>query len=876
MPEYSQACVIGQETLPIGCYAVRPLALYSYSMIDNALLRRLPTSRSCSGEELLDRFLDYVSERKLDLYAAQEEAILELFEDRNVILNTPTGSGKSLVATALHFKSMAQGHRSVYTCPIKALVNEKFLALCRDFGPENVGIATGDATVNRNAPILCCTAEILANVALAEGADAPFRDVIMDEFHYYSDNSRGVAWQVPLLTMSKSRFLLMSATLGATALFERELTRLTGVVTTVVASVTRPVPLNFRYEEKSVLEATVMELVESKQAPVYVVHFTQNAAAQTTQNLLSQNYCNAEEKAAINEALYGVKFNSPYGKDFKKFLRHGIGLHHAGLLPKYRVLVEQLAQRGLLKIICGTDTLGVGVNVPIRTVLLTQLSKYSGSKTANLTARDFHQITGRAGRKGFDNIGFVVGMAPEHVLENARLEAKAAGDPKKFKKLVKRKPPEKFVMWTGDTFTKLQTAPPEPLVSRFQVTHSMLLQVLSRKGDGCRAMQNLISDSHETAPQKKAHRKRAWQLFRSLLERKIIEILPPSERGEGSKLRLNIDLQEDFSLNHALSLYLIDTLALLDMASPTYPLDMLTLIESILENPDIILRRQLDALKTEKMAEMKQQGIEYDERIAKLDELEYPKPQREFVYGTFATFVLQHPWVGQENIRPKSIVREMVENYVDFTGYIKLYDLERSEGVLLRHIASVHKVLAQTVPPVFKNEDVYEIEDWLAGLLRGTDSSLLDEWERLKNPDWIPADEELSTPKALEVIDITKNKREFTALIRAEIFHFIRLLAAGRYDAAAAIVPPWTEAELVQITEEYYLEHERITLDPEARNHKHTYITQDDDTGVWTIAQMLVDPEGLNDWQATFSVDKALAREEGKPTLHLISLASVV
>jgi hypothetical protein len=303
---------------------------------------------------------------------------------------------------------------------------------------------------------------------------------------------------------------------------------------------------------------------------------------------------------------------------------------------------------------------------------------------------------------------------------------------------------------------------------------------------------------------------------------------------------------------------------------------MLTLIESILENPDIILRRQLDALKTEKMAEMKQQGIEYDERIAKLDELEYPKPQREFVYGTFATFVLQHPWVGQENIRPKSIVREMVENYVDFTGYIKLYDLERSEGVLLRHIASVHKVLAQTVPPVFKNEDVYEIEDWLAGLLRGTDSSLLDEWERLKNPDWIPADEELSTPKALEVIDITKNKREFTALIRAEIFHFIRLLATGRYDAAAAIVPPWTEAELVQITEEYYLEHERITLDPEARNHKHTYITQDDDTGVWTIAQMLVDPEGLNDWQATFSVDKALAREEGKPTLHLISLASVV
>jgi superfamily II RNA helicase len=842
-------------------------------MTDNALLRRLPPSRSCSGGDLLGLFLDYVTERKLELYPAQEEAILELFEDRNVILNTPTGSGKSLVATALHFKSMAQGRRSVYTCPIKALVNEKFLALCRDFGPENVGIATGDATVNRDAPILCCTAEILANVALAEGADAPFRDIIMDEFHYYSDNSRGVAWQVPLLTLAKSRFLLMSATLGATALFERELTRLTGAVTTVVASPTRPVPLSFRYEEKASLETTVMDLVESKQAPVYVVHFTQNDAAQTTQNLMSQNYCSAEEKAALAEALIGVKFNSPYGKDFKRFLRHGIGLHHAGLLPKYRILVERLAQKGLLKIICGTDTLGVGVNVPIRTVLLTQLSKYSGAKTAVLTARDFHQITGRAGRKGYDDIGFVVGMAPEHVIENAKLEAKAAGDPKKMKKLVKRKPPEKFVMWSGETFTKLQTAPPEPLVSRFQVTHGMLLQVLSRKGDGCRAMQQIIRDSHETPSQKKAHSKRAWQLFRSLLERKIIEIVPKSGRAGGAKLRLNIDLQEDFSLNHALSLYLMDTLALLDMASPTYPLDILTLIESILENPDIILRRQLDALKTEKMAEMKQQGIEYEERIAKLDELEYPKPQREFVYNTFAAFLVQHPWVGQENIRPKSIVREMVENYVDFAGYIKLYDLERSEGVLLRHIASVHKVLAQTVPPAYKNEDVQESEDWLAGLLRGTDSSLLDEWERLKNPEWQPAEEDVV--QALEVIDITKNKREFTALIRTEIFHFLRALAAGRYDTAAALVPPWTAEELMDATETYSQEHTRITLDPEARNHKHTYITQDDDTGVWTIAQVLVDPEGLNDWQATFTVDKALAREEGKPTLKLLGLAAI-
>jgi superfamily II RNA helicase len=840
-------------------------------MPDNALLRRLPASRQATGSELLGLFLDYAAERGLTLYEAQEEAMLDLFEDHNVILNTPTGSGKSLVATALHFKCMAQGLRSVYTCPIKALVNEKFLALCRDFGPENVGIATGDATVNRDAPILCCTAEILANVALAEGAKAPFAAVIMDEFHYYSDHERGVAWQVPLLTMTQSRFLLMSATLGATALFERELTRLTGAVTTVVSSATRPVPLQFRYEDKNALESTVMELVEARQSPVYVVHFTQNDAAQTAQDLMSQNYCSTEEKAAIADALSGVKFSSPYGKDIKRFLRHGIGLHHAGLLPKYRIIVERLAQQGLLKIICGTDTLGVGVNVPIRTVLLTRLSKYSGAKVAMLTARDFHQIVGRAGRKGFDDIGYVVAMAPEHVIENNKLEAKIAGDPKKAKKLVKRKPPEGFVSWTAETFTKLQSAAPEPLVSRFQVSHAMLLQVLSRPGDGCAAMQQLVRDSHDNPAQKKSHRKRAWQLFRSLLDRRIIEILPAGQQHNGSKLRLNIELQDDFSLNHTLSLYLIDTLALLDRESPAYPLDMLTLIEAILENPEIILRRQLDALKTEKMAEMKQQGIEFEERIAKLEELTYPQPQRDFVYGTFDQFCARHPWIGHESIRPKSIVREMVESFIDFTNYIRLYDLERMEGVLLRHISSVYKVLAQTVPPNYKNEDVLEIEDWLAGILHGTDSSLMDEWQRLKNPEWQPPAE--SAALEPEDIDITKNKREFTALIRAEIFHFLRALASYNYEAAAALVAPRTAEELQRALEPYYAEHARITLDPEARNHKHTYVTPDDAT--WTVAQVLVDPDGFNDWQAVFTVDKAQARETGKPALQLVSLAPI-
>lgn len=843
------------------------------TMSDHPLLRRLPASKDCSNDELLAAFLDYVAEKNLELYPAQEEAVLELFEGHNVILNTPTGSGKSLVATAMHFLALARGRRSVYTCPIKALVNEKFLALCREFGPDNVGMATGDATVNRHAPILCCTAEILANYALRDGDKAPFSEVIMDEFHYYADRERGVAWQVPLLTMGGSRFLLMSATMGGSDFFKEKLTALTQAETTIVAAHERPVPLEFSYVQTPV-DVTLQELVAANKAPVYLVHFTQNEAAQAAQDLMSLNFCTTAEKAAIKEVMAGAKFTSPYGKEVKKYLSHGVGIHHAGLLPKYRVMVEKLAQRGLLKVICGTDTLGVGVNVPIRTVLLTRLSKYAGEKVATLSARDFHQITGRAGRRGYDNVGYVVCQAPEHIIENAKMEAKAAGDVKKMRKMVKKKAPEGFVGWNEDTFKKLQSATPEPLVSRFQTSHGMLLQVLSRAGDGCGGMRRLIEDSHETANAKQQHEKRAWQLFRALVQRKIIQILPASQRpADGTKLRLNVELQDDFSLNYTLSLYLIDTLALIDPASPTYAADVMTLCESILENPDIILRRQLDQVKTEAMTAMKNEGVPFEERVARLEDLEYPKPCRDFIYSTFNAFSDAHPWVGQENIRPKSIAREMFENFRSFADYINDYELHRTEGVLLRHLSSVHKVLAQTVPDAFKNEAVQEMEAWLAGVLRGTDSSLLDEWERLRDPNYDP---EAVVEKAAEAPDITRNKREFTALIRTEIFRFLRLLAAENYANAAGIIGGvWKAEALAAMLEPYYVSHERIRLDNEARNGRHTYVIAGEDPNLWRINQVLVDPDELNDWQCEFTVDLAQAREEGKPTLVLTGVHEI-
>jgi superfamily II RNA helicase len=841
----------------------------------------LPSADAPASDELLARFLDYVAGLGLTLYPAQEEALLALFEGKNVILNTPTGSGKTLVASALHFASLAHGRRSVYTSPIKALVNEKWMALCRELGPESVGLATGDASVNRDAPVLCCTAEILANIALRQGADAPVDDVVMDEFHWYADRDRGVAWQVPLLTLPRTRFLLMSATLGDVRFFEEALTELNGRPTATVKSGERPVPLEYAYSEIP-LSQTLEKLVAEDKAPAYVVHFTQADAADSAQSFTSLNLASREEKNAVANEIAGFRFTSPYGPDVRKWLKQGIGLHHAGLLPKYRVLVERLAQKGLLKVICGTDTLGVGINVPIRTVLFSRLCKFDGEKTAVLSARDFHQIAGRAGRKGFDERGFVVVQAPEHVIENLRLSEKA----KDGKKVVKRKPPEhNYAHWDLQTFKRLIAAPPERLASRFQVSHGMLLNVLSRRGDGCRAMRDLIRDSHEPDRAKKGHFLRGWQLFRALLGRGIVEIFPRTE--EGARIRVNVELQEDFSMDQTLSLYLLETIPLLDADAQTHALDVLTLAESILEDPELILRRQLDRLKGRKVAEMKAEGLDYDQRMAELEKLEYPKPLRDFVYSTFNAFADRHPWVGEENIRPKSIAREMFEGYRSFSDYVQEYDLERSEGLLLRHLHGVYKVLRQTVPDGAKTDAVIDIELYLRDMLRRVDASLLEEWERMRDAGYRPAEAgeaEERPRRPEEPPDVTRDARAFTAAIRARVFSFLRAWSIGRDEAALEEIDsrddadgePWTPARLRAAREAHRVEHSGLRLDPEARNLRHTSAQPSEDGATWRVQQMLVDSEGLNDWVMELDVDLAASRAAGEPIVRLLRVGSLV
>ncbi len=867
-----------------------------------------------TDDALLTRFLAAVAARGLELYPEQEEAILELLAGRNVILNTPTGSGKSLVATAAHFFALCRGRRSVYTCPIKALVNEKFLALCRDFGPERVGMMTGDATVNPDAAILCCTAEILANQALARGDEAAFATVIMDEFHYYSDPERGVAWQVPLLTLARSRFLLMSATLGDTSVIERETARLTGTPVVVVRSDRRPVPLDFEWSETPLSER-VEKLLADNQVPAYLVHFTQRAAAETAQALMSLPVCTRDEKAALATALESARFTSPYGRELKRWLRHGIGVHHAGLLPRYRILVEKLAQRGLLKLICGTDTLGVGINVPLRTVVFTQLWKYDGKKSAILTVRDFRQIAGRAGRKGFDDVGHVIVQAPEWVIANLREEAKAAANPGKKKKSQKQSAPEGAVGWERKTMERLLTAAPEPLVSRFAVSHGLLLLMLGRDADGCRLLQKLIADSHETPVKKAAHRRRTWQLFRALWERGIVgpagrlpETGAPavpllagsnasSRSPSGRKLRVNVALQDDFSLHQALSLYLIDTVARLDRESPDYALDVLTLCEAIVEDPEVILRAQVSRAKTDKLNELKAQGVPYEERMEKLEAVEHPKPLREFLYDTFNAFAAAHPWVEQENVRPKSIAREMHERFLSFADYVRDYGLERVEGLLLRHLMQVWKVLVQTVPDAAKTEEVRELETLLETLVRGVDASLLEEWSQLQAA---PAPGASSSAAAAGGVgegegaerkfgsgppELTRDPVALKRAVRVAIHLVLQDAASSEWEAAAARVLPDDAGAEVLATEARKLEKSftayadvrgRFRLDPAGRATANTHwVETEPGAALWRVAQVLIDAADANDWEARFTVDLEATRLTGRVALRLDGVSEV-
>jgi superfamily II RNA helicase len=820
-------------------------------------------------DSIFEAFTGWATDRVLTPYPAQTEALIEIVSGSNVILSTPTGSGKSLVATGTHFATLAQGGRTFYTAPIKALVSEKFFTAVDVFGHDRVGMMTGDASVNAGAPIICCTAEILANIALREGSGADVASVVMDEFHFYGDPDRGWAWQVPLLELPRAQFLLMSATLGDVSHFQRDLTRRTGRPTAVVATVERPVPLHYEYVSTG-LHETIEERLVTHQAPLYVVHFSRAAAIEQAQALASLKVSTREEKDQITDLIGNFRFTAGFGKALSRLVRTGIGVHHAGMLPKYRRLVELLAQAGLLKIICGTDTLGVGINVPIRTVLFTSLSKYDGVRSRLLTAREFHQIAGRAGRAGYDSSGTVIVQAPDHVVANEKALAKAGDDPKKRRKVVRRKPPEGTVGYGLPTYERLVAAEPEPLESSFSVSHSMLLNVINRPGNCYASMRHLLTTNDEPKSRQLAHIHRAISIYRGLLNSGVVEQLPaPDELGRTA--RLTVDLQPDFALNQPLSPFALAALDLLDRQSETYALDVLSVIESSLEDPRTVLQAQRFQARGEAVEAMKREGIEYEERMELLEEITHPKPLNDLLSGAFVTYAKAHPWIADHELSPKSVARDLSERAMTFVEYVSFYGLARSEGLVLRYLADAYKALRQTVPEEARSDEVADLIAWLGELVRQVDSSLLDEWESLRNPKAAavvaPIDDQ--TPP------VTRNERAFRVLVRNALFRRIELAARrqfwdlGELDGESG----WDADTWAAALGPYFEEHGTLQTGANARGPAMLLIDERGDR--WVVRQIIDDPAGDHDWGISAEVDLKASDEQGVAVVRVTNVGQL-
>ncbi len=813
---------------------------------------------SLVDEAIWDTFTSWTTGRGINLYPAQEEASLGILAGDNVILATPTGSGKSMVANAAHFIALARGQRSFYTAPIKALVSEKFFALCDIFGAENVGMMTGDATVNGNAPIIAATAEIVANIALRDGAEANIDQVVMDEFHYYSEPDRGWAWQVPLLELSNAQFLLMSATLGDTTWLEEDLSRRTGRATDLVAGTTRPVPLDFSYVFSAVHE-TIEELLADKKAPIYVVHFSQREAAERAQALTSlSGIITKEEKEAIAQEIGGFRFTTAFGKDLSKLLRKGIGIHHAGMLPKYRRLVERLAQKGLLKVICGTDTLGVGINVPIRTVLMTGLAKFDGQRQRILKSREFHQIAGRAGRAGHDTEGTVVVEAPEHEIENAKERRRIGDDPKRLKKLKKKSAREGEVSWSEKTFARLTEAEPEQLTSQFRVSNSMLLNVLARHGNGYEHMRHLLRDNHDNRSKQNKDILTALDLFRGLVDSGVVQKSTKGLDIYGRPYHLVRELPRDFALNQPLGPFALAALSLLDPEADTYNLDVISVFESILDDPRQVLIAQQKQRRGEEIAALKADGVDYTDRMNIVEDITWPKPLEELLEQAYDTFAETNAWVKEFELRPKSVVRDMLENAMTFSDLVATYGLARSEGVILRYLTDAWRTLKQSIPDEYNTPELEDIVIWLGELIRQVDSSLVDEWAQMAGED-SPIDQDtVDRELAFGVEDptaLTANRRAFTIMVRNYMFRLVQLFALEKEDRLAELLDYLDEVpDFGAILDDYFDEYDDIDSGPEARGPEF-FRLGDTDSRAWSVRQIIKDPDGDHAYQFVATVD---------------------
>jgi hypothetical protein len=451
-------------------------------------------------------------------------------------------------------------------------------------------------------------------------------------------------------------------------------------------------------------------------------------------------------------------------------------------------------------------------------------------------------------------------------VENLKQFAKVADDPKKRRKLVRRKVPDGMVPWSESTMTRLVSATPEPLTSNMRVSTAMILDVVDRPGDPFLAMRRLLTDNHEPRKRQLQHIREAVGIARSLLQAGVVERLAEPE-PDGRRYRLTVDLPPDFALNQPLSTFALAAVEALDPASETHALDVVSVIEATLEDPRQILAAQLKKARGEAIAAMKADGIEYDQRMELLDDVTYPKPLEELLEYAYAVYLQSNPWAADGQLSPKSIVREMWERGLTFREYVSAYGLTRSEGAVLRYLSDAFKALRSGVPAAARTEDVTDIVEWLGELVRQVDSSLLDEWEQLTNPD-DPHDAPVAVPARPR--PLTGNERAFTAMIRNALFRRVELFARRRwYDLGELDADSgWTADRWVELGDQYFAEHDDVGTAADARGPALLIVDRQPD--VWRVRQILDDPAGDHDWGIDVEVDLEASDEEGAAVIRLV------
>jgi hypothetical protein len=407
------------------------------------------------------------------------------------------------------------------------------------------------------------------------------------------------------------------------------------------------------------------------------------------------------------------------------------------------------------------------------------------------------------------------------------------------------------------------SADPEPLSSSFNVTHAMLLQVIARPGNAFQAMRHLLTDNHETPTARRKHIRRAIAIFRALEAGGVVERLSTPD-SEGRIARLTVDLQFDFALNQPLSPFALAAIELLDQEAPAYPLDVLSVIESTLDDPRQVLYAQRYKARGEAVAQMKADGVEYEARMDLLDHVTHPKPLQELLDAAYDMYRRGHPWVADYELAPKSVARDMYERAMTFVEYVGFYGLARSEGLVLRYLADAFKALRQTVPDDAKTEELIDIIEWLGELVRQVDSSLIDEWERLRNPTDEPDAPAYSDERPPAV---TRNLRAFRVLVRNALFRRVELAALRRYDELGALDAEagWDADAWREALDGYFAEYADLGTGPEARGPALLLFAAEGRR--WTVRQIFDDPAGDHDWGISAEVDLDASDEAGVAVL---------